>query len=121
MAKLYAEEKAKNAMLVNALTECEEVKEVVISQRDALEVELKETQEELVNEKSLREACDVNLAGCQAVSADLQIRLDAAVARGDRIQDELDATKQRLQEVRCSYRVNKWLSNLFIMHVKSGV
>ena len=99
MAKLYAEEKAKNAMLVNVLTECTEEKDVLHQQKQALETALKETQDELATQTQLREACDVNLAGCEAKSADLESRLDEANARGDRLQEELDATKQRLQEV----------------------
>ena len=78
---------------------CTEEKDVLHQQKQALETALKETQDELATQTQLREACDVNLAGCEAKSADLETRLDEANARGDRLQEELDATKQRLQEV----------------------
>lgn len=99
-AKYAAEQKAKADMFAAGLTQCSAEKEMVKSQKAALEVVLGETQTALSEEKETSAQLTSDLAQCNEDKAALTASLAEQTARADKAEEELATTKASLEEVR---------------------
>ena len=99
-AKVAAENKAQAEMLGARLGVCEAEKAVLIRQKENLEEDLTKTQAELTVEKQQNAQLTADLAECNENNAALTTALAEMTERAESAEEELAATKARLEEVR---------------------
>lgn len=98
-AKYAAEQKSQAEMLSSALTISNTEKNMVISQKTQLEIQLSTTQRLLSMEKAENTALTQDLAACNDVKNSLTIQLAVQTKRAEDAEQELAETKAALEEV----------------------